>query len=123
MPTNHTTTPVPLAPDSGAVTEKSKTKVKARKLDGEPKPVQRPRPPIMIGSGGEKLGLRVVAEHAGIWNCPTQMVEEFRHNSRVLDQHCAAVGRDPDDITRSVQLIVRCQTRRSPPPPDSTSSS
>jgi alkanesulfonate monooxygenase SsuD/methylene tetrahydromethanopterin reductase-like flavin-dependent oxidoreductase (luciferase family) len=74
----------------------------------EPKPLQTPHPPIMIGAGGEQLGLRVVAEHADLWNCPTQTVEEFRHKNSVLEQHCAAVGRDPTEITRSVQLIVRC---------------
>lgn len=80
----------------------------------EPKPVQKPHPPIMIGSGGEKLGLRVVAEHADIWNCPTQTVEEFRHKNDVLVEHCQAIGRNPGDITRSVQLIVRCQDPAEP---------
>jgi alkanesulfonate monooxygenase SsuD/methylene tetrahydromethanopterin reductase-like flavin-dependent oxidoreductase (luciferase family) len=80
----------------------------------EPKPVQKPHPPIMIGSGGEQLGLRVVAEHADIWNCPTQTVEEFRHKDNVLVKHCAAIGRNPDDITRSVQVIVRCQDPAEP---------
>jgi alkanesulfonate monooxygenase SsuD/methylene tetrahydromethanopterin reductase-like flavin-dependent oxidoreductase (luciferase family) len=73
----------------------------------EPKPVQRPRPPILIGAAGERLGLRVVAEHADIWNCPTRGdVEEFRRKSAVLDEHCAAIGRDPKEIRRSVQLLV-----------------
>jgi alkanesulfonate monooxygenase SsuD/methylene tetrahydromethanopterin reductase-like flavin-dependent oxidoreductase (luciferase family) len=73
----------------------------------EPKPVQRPRPPIMIGAAGEKLSLRVVAEHADIWNCPTRGdVEEFRRKSAVLDEHCAAIGRDPSQIRRSVQVLV-----------------
>jgi len=73
----------------------------------EPKPVQRPRPPIMIGAAGEKLSLRVVAEHADIWNCPTRGdVEEFRRKSTVLDEHCAAMGRDPSEIRRSVQVLV-----------------
>jgi alkanesulfonate monooxygenase SsuD/methylene tetrahydromethanopterin reductase-like flavin-dependent oxidoreductase (luciferase family) len=74
----------------------------------EPKPLQRPHPPIMIGAGGEQLALRVVAQHADLWNCPTQTVEEFRHKNRVLDRHCAAIGRDPHEIVRSVQLLVRC---------------
>jgi alkanesulfonate monooxygenase SsuD/methylene tetrahydromethanopterin reductase-like flavin-dependent oxidoreductase (luciferase family) len=73
----------------------------------EPKPVQRPRPPIMIGAAGEKLALRVVAEHADIWNCPTRGdVDEFRRKSAVLDDHCAAIGRDPSEIQRSVQLLI-----------------
>jgi alkanesulfonate monooxygenase SsuD/methylene tetrahydromethanopterin reductase-like flavin-dependent oxidoreductase (luciferase family) len=73
----------------------------------EPKPVQRPRPPIMIGAAGEKLSLRVVAVHADIWNCPTRGdVEEFRRKSAVLDEHCAAIGRDPSEIRRSVQVLV-----------------
>jgi alkanesulfonate monooxygenase SsuD/methylene tetrahydromethanopterin reductase-like flavin-dependent oxidoreductase (luciferase family) len=75
----------------------------------EPKPLQKPHPPIMIGAGGETLALRVVAQHADLWNCPTQTVEEFRHKNRVLDRHCAAIGRDPGEIVRSVQLLVRCQ--------------
>ena len=80
----------------------------------EPKPIQKPHPPIMIGSGGEKLGLRVVAQHADIWNCPTQTVQEFRHKNDVLVEHCHAVGRDPNEITRSVQLIVRCEEPAEP---------
>jgi alkanesulfonate monooxygenase SsuD/methylene tetrahydromethanopterin reductase-like flavin-dependent oxidoreductase (luciferase family) len=72
----------------------------------EPKPMQRPRPPIMIGAGGDR-SLRVVAEHADIWNCPTRGdFAEFRRLSAVLDDHCAAIGRDPAEITRSVQFLV-----------------
>ncbi|HEY4022780.1 MAG TPA: LLM class flavin-dependent oxidoreductase [Pseudonocardiaceae bacterium] len=73
-----------------------------------PKPVQQPRPPIMIGSGGERFGLRVVAEHADIWNCPIWGGgDELRRKSAILDEHCAAIGRDPATITRSVQLLLR----------------
>jgi alkanesulfonate monooxygenase SsuD/methylene tetrahydromethanopterin reductase-like flavin-dependent oxidoreductase (luciferase family) len=73
----------------------------------EPKPLQQPRPPVLIGAGGERTALRVVARHADIWNCPTRgSVEEFRHKSAVLDEHCRAIGRDPQEITRSVQVLV-----------------
>jgi alkanesulfonate monooxygenase SsuD/methylene tetrahydromethanopterin reductase-like flavin-dependent oxidoreductase (luciferase family) len=73
----------------------------------EPKPVQRPHPPIVIGAGGEQLALRVVANHADIWNCPTRGdVAEFTHKNAVLDAHCAAIGRDPAEIVRSVQVLV-----------------
>jgi alkanesulfonate monooxygenase SsuD/methylene tetrahydromethanopterin reductase-like flavin-dependent oxidoreductase (luciferase family) len=72
----------------------------------EPKPVQRPHPPIMIGAGGERMSLRVVAEHADVWNCPARTADEFRHKSRILDQHGAAAGRDPAEIARSMQVLV-----------------
>jgi alkanesulfonate monooxygenase SsuD/methylene tetrahydromethanopterin reductase-like flavin-dependent oxidoreductase (luciferase family) len=76
----------------------------------EPKPVQRPHPPIVIGASGEQLALRVVAEHADIWNCPTAGdIADFSHKSAVLDEHCAAIGRDPAEIVRSVQLLVAAE--------------
>ena len=71
----------------------------------EPKPLA--HPPILIGAGGEKRSLRLVAEHADIWNCPTRGdVAEFAHKNRVLDEHCAALGRDPGEIARQVQILV-----------------
>lgn len=73
----------------------------------EPKPVQGPHPPLLIGAGGERRALRIVAEHADIWSAPTRTIEEFRHKSAVLDEHCVAVGRDPGEIVRSKQVIVR----------------
>jgi alkanesulfonate monooxygenase SsuD/methylene tetrahydromethanopterin reductase-like flavin-dependent oxidoreductase (luciferase family) len=63
----------------------------------EPKPLQRPHPPIMIGGGGEKLTLRVVAKHADQWNT-FGSPELFRHKIEVLRQHCGDVGRNFDDI-------------------------
>jgi alkanesulfonate monooxygenase SsuD/methylene tetrahydromethanopterin reductase-like flavin-dependent oxidoreductase (luciferase family) len=75
----------------------------------EPKPAQRPRPPIMIGSGGERRGLRIVAEHADIWSSPTFTAADFRRKSAILDDHCAAIGRDPAEITRSVQVFFTAQ--------------
>ena len=75
----------------------------------EPKPVQRPHPPIMIGSGGERYGLRIVAEHADIWSSPTFTAADFRRKNAILDDHCAAVGRDPAEIIRSVQVFFTAQ--------------
>jgi alkanesulfonate monooxygenase SsuD/methylene tetrahydromethanopterin reductase-like flavin-dependent oxidoreductase (luciferase family) len=72
----------------------------------EPKPIQKPGPPILIGAGGERIALRVVAQHADIWNCPTSSIDEFRHKSAILDEHCRAIGRDPSEITRSIQVLV-----------------
>jgi F420-dependent oxidoreductase-like protein len=67
----------------------------------EPKPVQKPRPPIMIGGGGEQLTLRVVAKHADEWNL-FGSPDEFRRKIAILDEHCRAVGRDPASIEKSV---------------------
>jgi F420-dependent oxidoreductase-like protein len=72
----------------------------------EPKPAQKPYPPIVIGGGGEKLTLRMVAEYADIWNLPGGPIDMFQHKSAVLDEHCAAIGRDPSSIERSVQLFI-----------------
>ena len=79
----------------------------------EPKPVQRPHPPIMIGGAGDRM-LRVVAEHADIWNYPGPPSPEFRQRDRVLREHCAAIGRDSTEITRSMQTIVRCDDPAAP---------
>ncbi len=72
----------------------------------EPKPVQKPYPPFVIGGGGEQLTLRVVAQHAQVWNFAGGPVENFTHKVDVLRQHCAAIGRDPAEIVLSVQLPV-----------------
>jgi alkanesulfonate monooxygenase SsuD/methylene tetrahydromethanopterin reductase-like flavin-dependent oxidoreductase (luciferase family) len=63
----------------------------------------------MIGSGGERHGLRIVAEHADIWSSPTFTAADFRRKSAVLDDHCAAIGRDPAEIIRSMQVFFTAQ--------------
>jgi alkanesulfonate monooxygenase SsuD/methylene tetrahydromethanopterin reductase-like flavin-dependent oxidoreductase (luciferase family) len=60
----------------------------------EPKPVQQPHPPVVIGGGGEQLTLRVVAQYAGIWDCMTDSPQEYRHKSAVLDSHWTRPGDD-----------------------------
>jgi F420-dependent oxidoreductase-like protein len=72
-----------------------------------PKPVQKPHPPLWIGGRGERKTLRVVAEHADVWNAPGGDPDEVARLSGVLDAHCADVGRDPAEIARSVQLRYR----------------
>lgn len=71
-----------------------------------PKPVQQPHPPILIGGAGEKRLLRLVAEHADIWNCPNNVALELEHKLEVLKQHCNAFSRDPATIEVSEQTIV-----------------
>lgn len=70
----------------------------------EPKGVQRPHPPITIGGGGEKRTLRSVARFAQHWNMAGGPPEVFAHKLGVLREHCAAIGRDPAEITTSTQL-------------------
>jgi F420-dependent oxidoreductase-like protein len=72
----------------------------------EPKPVQQPYPPFVIGGGGEQLTLRVAARYADVWNFSGSSVETFTHKVAVLHEHCAAVGRDPAAIRLSVQTAV-----------------
>lgn len=71
-----------------------------------PKPVQKPHPPILIGGAGERRLLRLVAEHADIWNCPNNASTELEKKLGVLEHHCDAIGRDPATIEVSEQCIV-----------------
>ncbi|MDG2333473.1 MAG: LLM class F420-dependent oxidoreductase [Myxococcota bacterium] len=72
----------------------------------EPKGPQSPAPPIVIGGGGEKRTLRIAARFAQHWNLPFAPPEVFTQKNEVLLGHCEAVGRDPSEITRSVQIAV-----------------
>lgn len=80
-------------------------------LDGaqcDPKPVQSPHPQILIGGGGEQLTLRVVARLADASNFGGKP-HEFKHKAEVLQQHCKDVGRDYDEIqkTMSGEIFIR----------------
>jgi alkanesulfonate monooxygenase SsuD/methylene tetrahydromethanopterin reductase-like flavin-dependent oxidoreductase (luciferase family) len=70
-----------------------------------PKPVQRPHPPFMIG-GRATATLRVVAEHADLWNIPGGDIDDCVRRSALLDRCCAEIGRNPALITRSMHLPV-----------------
>lgn len=61
--------------------------------------------PILIGGGGEKVTLRIVAEHADVWHTFGDL-EKVAHKSTVLDNWCAEVGRDPAAIGRSIGMKV-----------------
>ena len=69
-----------------------------------PRPV-RGRMPILIGGGGERKTLRIVAEHADLWNVMGSP-DEVARKSGILDEHCADVGRSPHDIRRTVTIRV-----------------
>ena len=70
----------------------------------EPKGPQQPRPPIVIGGGGEKRTLRIAARFAQHWNLPFATPEVFHKKNEILLAHCEAVGRDSSLIMRSVQI-------------------
>src|SRR5947207_3693605 len=69
----------------------------------EPKPVQRPYPPIWIGAKGERM-LRLTARHADVWNSNARGFAESVALSRALDGACTKAGRDPGSVRRSISL-------------------
>ncbi|WP_433600146.1 LLM class flavin-dependent oxidoreductase [Nocardia sp. CA-135953] len=70
-----------------------------------PKPVQRPHPPILIG-GRSAATLRVAAEHADLWNIPGGDIDDVIRRSALLDRYCTEIGRDPASITRSIHVPI-----------------
>jgi F420-dependent oxidoreductase-like protein len=66
----------------------------------DPKPVRDPRPPIWIGGGGEKVTLRIAAQHADATNWQVGL-DQFVHKSKVLAEHCDRIGRDFGSIVRT----------------------
>ena len=73
-----------------------------------PKPVQRPRPPIIIGGHGAKRTPRLAARFADEYNVPFAPYEVSRTQFERVDAACDAVGRDPGSVVRSVALVVCC---------------
>ena len=72
----------------------------------EPKPLQRPHPPIMVGGGGERMTLRVVARHADVWNA-FGSPEIFKRKIALLEGYCREIGRDPAAIEKSVLVQLK----------------
>jgi F420-dependent oxidoreductase-like protein len=70
----------------------------------EPKPIQRPHPPLCLGGNGEKRTLRTVARFAQHWNMSNGTPEDFVRRRDVLHAHCADAGRDPAEILLSAQV-------------------
>jgi len=67
----------------------------------EPKPVQKPRPPVLIAGGGEQMTLRAVARLADACNIVDGEIAEVRHKLDILRRHCDALGRDYDTIEKT----------------------
>ncbi len=76
-------------------------RIKARLAKLNPAPTR--EIPVLIGGGGERKTLRLVAEHADIWHSFSS-ADEFPAKSKVLGRHCADVGRDPATIERSAAV-------------------
>ena len=74
---------------------------KERLGKGNPAPTR--RIPILIGGGGEKVTLRITAEHADMWHF-FGTPEQMGRKASILDDWCAKVGRDPAEIERSTQV-------------------
>jgi alkanesulfonate monooxygenase SsuD/methylene tetrahydromethanopterin reductase-like flavin-dependent oxidoreductase (luciferase family) len=72
----------------------------------EPRPLQRPRPPILVGGGGERKTLRLVARYADAGNVFGTSPEDVGRKLEVLRAHCQAESRDYDAITKTV-LVMR----------------
>ena len=72
----------------------------------EPKPVQRPHPPITIGGRGRTRTLRTAARWAAQWNAITDSPEMWRDLKDTLVAHCDDIGRDPKEITCSVNVRI-----------------
>jgi F420-dependent oxidoreductase-like protein len=72
----------------------------------EPKPVRQPHPPLLIGGGGERVLLRLAAQHADIWNNLAVNQPDLGVKVERLRQHCRALGRDPASIVVSQQCMV-----------------
>lgn len=76
-----------------------------------PAPLSSPRPPIMIGGGGEKRTLRLVAKYADACNIFATNQDEVAHKLDVLREHCAAEGRDYDEIEKTALYVPQAVDR------------
>jgi F420-dependent oxidoreductase-like protein len=72
----------------------------------EPKPIQKPYPPILMGGAGEKRFLKIVARYADDWNYAGGTPEDFKHKLEVLAGHCETVGRNFAEIRPSCHIFV-----------------
>lgn len=71
----------------------------------EPKPLQKPFPPIIVAAGGDQM-LRIVAKQADVWCAVSQTAEDFREKNARLTQYCEAIGRDPGTLERLVTILI-----------------
>jgi alkanesulfonate monooxygenase SsuD/methylene tetrahydromethanopterin reductase-like flavin-dependent oxidoreductase (luciferase family) len=77
-----------------------------RDMPVKPGPVQRPRPPIVVGGVGERYTLPLVARYADVWNVPTYALGDLERKVAALRSACADIGRDPASIVMSVEAVM-----------------
>ena len=77
-----------------------------RDVPNLPQPVQHPHPPIVIGGGGEKFTLPIVARWADVWNCPTYAVTALERKIDLLRRLCDEAGRDFSTLALSEQAVL-----------------
>jgi alkanesulfonate monooxygenase SsuD/methylene tetrahydromethanopterin reductase-like flavin-dependent oxidoreductase (luciferase family) len=80
-----------------------------------PQSISRPRVPILVGGGGERRTLRLVAQYADACNVFGGPVA-IHHKFEVLREHCEAIGRDPDEIERTTLQDIRLAGSRAESP-------
>jgi F420-dependent oxidoreductase-like protein len=71
-----------------------------------PRPVQQGGPKILIGGGGERRTLRLLAEHGDIGHWFGGNLEDLKRKKKVFEEHCAAVNRDPSEVLLTVGLTL-----------------
>ncbi len=69
-------------------------------------PAPEPSPVLMIGGGGERRTLRVVARHADWWNCDYYSPTAYARKLAILREHCRGIGRDPDSIVPTCYMGI-----------------
>ncbi len=84
-----------------------------------PLPVQKPRPPIMIGCNGPRM-LKIAARYADTWNtfggmeitsCD-EMLSVTRQRNKNMDEYCRDIGRDPNSLRRSILIFTHEEYQR-----------
>ncbi|HLG68229.1 MAG TPA: LLM class flavin-dependent oxidoreductase [Acidimicrobiales bacterium] len=75
-------------------------------LPSLPRPLQRPRPPIVVGGVGERHTLPLVARYADVWNVPTYGLGVWQERVPALEACCERIGRDPGTIRRSLEAVL-----------------
>jgi F420-dependent oxidoreductase-like protein len=71
-----------------------------------PRPIQPGGPKILVGGGGEKRTLRLLAQHGDIGHWFGGNLEDLKRKKQVFEQHCEAVNRDPSEVLLTVGLTL-----------------